>query len=75
MEVKRGNKKVYSRPELEVVSVDHEISMVMMTDLPFDPNASAIETTNNSELSRPVNVYQSSSDNNPFGDSSPNYNN
>ncbi len=74
----KGNKKIYSKPELEVVMVDHEISLVMMTSPPPGDGDNLptvnVENTINSNSS-PVNNYSSSSDNNPFGSSSPEYNN
>ncbi|MCW3805980.1 hypothetical protein [Plebeiibacterium marinum] len=74
MEVKRGNKKVYSRPELEVVSVDNVISMVMETtfsedeeeDLWGDPTTKQISPTNS-----PAKTYTLSEEKDPFGGSTP----
>ncbi len=74
----KGNKKKYSKPELEVVAVDHEISLVMMTSPPpgDDQNlpSSTVMQSNSANVS-PVNNYSSSSENNPFGSTSPDYNN
>ena len=34
-----GNKKVYTTPQVEIVALDHEISMVMMSSPPTEfPN-------------------------------------
>ncbi len=73
------NKKVYSKPELEVVKVDHEISLVMMTNPPadetVDPWASASGSSVEINSSSPVSTFNTNDTNNPFGTSSPNYNN
>ncbi|MCW3785914.1 hypothetical protein [Plebeiibacterium sediminum] len=73
----KGNKKIYSKPELEVVAVDHEISLVMMTSPPPGegenlPTVNVENTLNSSN--NPVNNYSSSSDSYPFGSNSPEYN-
>ncbi len=71
----KGQKKIYSKPELEVVTVDHEISLVMASvpDSDIDPFSAAPETT--IESASPVQTYTSSSENDPFGSSSPDYGN
>ncbi len=76
------NKKVYSKPELEVVKVDHEISLVMMTNPPSDEDTSGsgdwtsgTSATIEMGASSPVSTFNTTDTNNPFGTSSPNYNN
>ncbi|WP_152541801.1 hypothetical protein [Saccharicrinis fermentans] len=69
-------KKIYSKPQLEVVNVDHEISLVMASvpdpgegggggDL---PSASAV-------TSSPIPEFNSSSESSVFGGSAPDYSN
>ncbi len=71
------NKKVYTKPELEMVKVDHEISLVMMTNPPLDPDPEDVfgSTTVETGVSAPISTFKSTETSNPFGTSSPNYNN
>ncbi len=74
----KGNKKIYSKPELEVVVVDHEISLVMMTSPPPDPDPDEIfgaASTEGMSTQKSVQEYTPSSQNYPFGSSTPDYNN
>jgi hypothetical protein len=63
-------KKRYSRPELDIVEVDHEISFIMMTSPPQDPNT--VQVVPPSE-STPTHATPPSYENDPFGGSSPSY--
>ncbi|TLX75181.1 hypothetical protein E9993_09775 [Labilibacter sediminis] len=65
------NRKVYSKPVLEVIEVDSEISLVMATSPPVDPGA-AQEVLPPSESS-PIESSPPSFENDPFGGSSPDY--
>ena len=67
----KKSKKIYSAPSLEVVNVDHEISLIMMTTPPGDPpGSSALEV--NPGSGSPKGRAPSES-NNPFGTDSPQY--
>ena len=72
------NKKIYSKPELEVVEVDHEISLVMMTKPgnmnPPPSSPSAMQNSSPLEgTSAPGDSYQPTSEQDVFGGSSVNY--
>lgn len=70
------NKRLYSKPQLDVIEVDHEISFIMMTEPigdagPLDPfGASLVSPTSQSS---PASVAASSLESDPFGGSSPSY--
>ena len=34
------SKRTYARPQIECIKIDHEITMIMMTDPPGDPEDS-----------------------------------
>lgn len=71
MKTKIQNKKIYSKPLLEVIQLDHEISLVMMTGPPdLDPIFSAKQI---SPSSGPAQVSSTSADSDPFGGSAPQY--
>lgn len=75
MKTKIQNKKIYSKPLLEVIAVDHEISLVMESMPPGseDPggvfSAQQIDPAN----SGPAQVSSTSADSDPFGGSTPQY--
>lgn len=72
MRNKENNKKQYTSPVLEVVQVDHEISLVMAsTDLPAHPGSvsESVSITSSSEESAGITTQSE-----VFGSSEPNYN-
>jgi hypothetical protein len=70
--IKSNNlKKRYTRPELDIVEVDHEISIMMLTQ-PGDPPTVTQQVVPPSESS-PVHATPPSYENDPFGGSSPSY--
>ena len=74
MKTKIQNKKIYSKPLLEVIAVDHEISLVMESgppDNPIDPYASAKK--NDPKNSGPLNFYKPASSSDAFGGDSPQF--
>ena len=66
-------KRTYSAPQLEVIDVDHEISLVMASipDSDIKPFEAAPET--NPLESGPASTFSSSSESTPFGSSAPEY--
>ncbi|WP_075591548.1 hypothetical protein [Labilibacter marinus] len=74
MEKRIHKKRKYSRPQLEVIDVDHEISMVMMTRADNPPGLGGLSIEESQE-SGPASSYSSSDDSNPFGGNSPDYSN
>ncbi len=70
MKTKIQNKKIYSKPLLEVIAVDHEISLVMASVPELDPIFSAKQI---SPSSGPAQVSSTSEDSDPFGGSAPQY--
>ncbi len=67
-------KKEYNKPAVEVVEVDHEISLVMMTGPPSDDDIPEFEAAKGVEKG-PMQASSPSSVLNPFGGSSPDYDN
>ncbi|SMO72742.1 hypothetical protein SAMN06265379_1066 [Saccharicrinis carchari] len=72
MKTKIQNKKIYSKPLLEVIDVDFQISMVMDSDFPGGPgdNPPAAQRT---PQQGPAQLSNTSADNDPFGGSTPQY--
>lgn len=68
------NKKTYSKPHLDVIEVDHEISFIMMTSPPLDPPLSAFSVSPSAPASAPSSASPLL-ENDPFGGSSPDYSN
>ncbi len=73
MKAKIQNKKIYSKPLLEVIVVDHEISLVMESPPggpdPVEWSAQQSDPAN----SGPAQVSSTSADSDPFGGSAPQY--
>ncbi len=72
MRNKENNKKQYTSPVLEVVQVDHEISLVMASsDVPDHPSSvsKSVSITSSSEESAGITTQSE-----VFGSSEPNYN-
>ena len=75
MKKKVLNKKIYSKPQLEVVDVDYEISLVMMTGPPDDGGGGPLPTSVReiTPPSGPIMSSPPSSGSSPFGGESPDY--
>lgn len=78
MKTKIKNKKIYSKPLLEVIAVDYEISMAMETGPPGGPGDTGnpnppIIPDGKSLQQGPSQLSTTSADNDPFGGSAPQY--
>ncbi len=71
------NKRKYTKPELELVAVDNEISLVMHSDPP--PHQTSVGDTytlsSSSEATTLKSISTTSSDETPFGGNSVDYGN
>ncbi len=70
MKKKILEKKIYSKPIAEVIEVDHEISLVMLT-FPDDPPGSAQQESPTSDS--PLGGGSPTQQSDPFGGDSPSY--
>lgn len=63
------HKKIYSKPILEVIAVDHEISLVMDSMLIPDNPGGGVDPLGAKQRSTngPLQIYSTSEDMDPFG--------
>ncbi len=70
--MRKLTKNTYSKPLLEVIKVDHEISLVMAS-VPSDDDDNLPTAAAPTSTPRPTQIAPTSVENNPFGGNSPNY--
>ncbi|WP_430934313.1 hypothetical protein [Saccharicrinis sp. 156] len=74
MEREFTEKKIYSKPQLEIIDVDHEISLMMVSD-GDPPPPPIVGGVNSTSSPSPLKSTAPSAVSNPFGSSTPDYSN